>query len=219
MTALSLLLLVRSESAAQELPRLFVGATFGVATLSADVRAVTTEDETRVGMYKPENGLAINGFGGIHLWQYFSLQASYLWNRNELTLISARVNPRAGGFYVNQRASAQHVIVIDGLLYFRGRDSAVRPYLGTGLCLVRFTSQTVTRSLTGQLDPPADQIASTRIALRSAVGVDLWINRHTAFRYSFSETISGNPISPHLTPRGERGLANYQNLFGFVARF
>jgi hypothetical protein len=39
------------------------------------------------------------------------------------------------------------------------------------------------------------------------------------FRYSFSETISGNPISPSLTPPGERPLMNFQNLFGFVARF
>ena len=40
-----------------------------------------------------------------------------------------------------------------------------------------------------------------------------------SFRYSFSETITGNPISARLTPPGERNLANFQNLFGFVRRF
>jgi hypothetical protein len=40
-----------------------------------------------------------------------------------------------------------------------------------------------------------------------------------SFRYSFSETIGGNPISPRLSPPGERNLANFENLFGVVARF
>ena len=42
---------------------------------------------------------------------------------------------------------------------------------------------------------------------------------HLNFRYSFSETISANPISPSLTPPAQRGLANFQNLFGLVYRF
>jgi hypothetical protein len=35
-------------------------------------------------------------------------------------------------------------------------------------------------------------------------------------RYSFSESVSGNPISAQLSPPGQRNLANFQNLFGVV---
>ena len=66
---------------------------------------------------------------------------------------------------------------------------------------------------------PARDIASTRIGLRSHVGIDIRVSRHVNFRYSFSETISGNPISPSLTPPAPRRLANFQNLFGLVGRF
>jgi hypothetical protein len=40
-----------------------------------------------------------------------------------------------------------------------------------------------------------------------------------ALRRKHNESISGNPISAGLTPPGERNLANFQNLFGFVRRF
>ena len=217
--ALGLLLGAHAGALAQETPRVFVGSIVGVSTLSADVRSVSNGNEAHIGMYKPENGLAINTFAGIHLWEYFSLQGNYMWNRNDLTLISSLVRPQAGGFYESTHVSAQHAFVIDGLLYFRRRDSALRPYLGTGMCVVHFNSRTVAASATGLVNVAAGQIASTQIALRSAVGIDLWMNRYVALRYSFSETISANPISPHLMPMGERGLANFQNLFGFVARF
>jgi hypothetical protein len=69
------------------------------------------------------------------------------------------------------------------------------------------------------LTSPIGTIASTRIALRSHVGIDLRLSPHVAFRYSFSETISQNPISPSLTPPAPRRLANFQNLFGIVRRF
>jgi hypothetical protein len=63
------------------------------------------------------------------------------------------------------------------------------------------------------------EIASSRIGLRSHVGIDMRVSRHLDVRYSFSETISANPISPSLTPPARRGLANFQNLFGLVYRF
>ena len=66
---------------------------------------------------------------------------------------------------------------------------------------------------------PAGEIRSTHIGLRSHVGIDFRLSRHISFRYSFSETISSNPISPSLTPPGRRPLMNFQNLFGFVSRF
>jgi hypothetical protein len=51
------------------------------------------------------------------------------------------------------------------------------------------------------------------------VGIDFAVGRTWSVRYSFSETIGGNPISPQLAPPGERGMANFQNLFGLLAHF
>ena len=109
--------------------------------------------------------------------------------------------------------------MFDGLIYFRGRDSRLRPYLGTGLSLIRFTSDSVVSSESHGLEPPAAVIESTRVGLRSHVGIDVVLSRRLSFRYSFSETISSNPISPFLTPPGERRPANFQNLFGLLGRF
>jgi hypothetical protein len=71
----------------------------------------------------------------------------------------------------------------------------------------------------GGLPSPEGEIASTLVALRVAVGIDLAMGDRWSVRYSFSETISGNPVSARLTPPGERNLANFQNLFGVIRRF
>jgi hypothetical protein len=49
--------------------------------------------------------------------------------------------------------------------------------------------------------------------------LDLEIGRGWIVRYSFSESLSGNPISERLLPPGERNLANFQNLFGIIRAF
>jgi hypothetical protein len=91
--------------------------------------------------------------------------------------------------------------------------------LGTGLSLQHFSSNDFGSFTAQGLAPPTGAITSTRLGLRSHVGIDVKLSRAVKFRYSFSETISGNPISPSLTPPGTRGLANFQNLFGFVYQF
>ena len=48
------------------------------------------------------------------------------------------------------------------------------------------------------------------------MGLDLTLGRGWRVRYSFSESVSGNPISRQLSPPGQRNLANFQNLFGVV---
>jgi outer membrane protein W len=219
--ALALLVQLMSVSAAaqEDEPRFFAGGLFGVSALSADGRAVTTRDSAAVSQYDPHNGLALNVFAGIHLAQYFSLQANWMWNRNDLTLVSSFTAPGTSAFYEQHRESRQHAVVFDGLIYFRRLDSAIRPYLGTGLSVLHFSSEEHSLAATQGVSPPAGTIASTRIGFRSHVGIDFRLSRHVTFRYSFSETISGNPISPSLTPPGERPLMNFQNLFGFVARF
>jgi opacity protein-like surface antigen len=217
--ALTVAVLMTPLSATAQDRRIFAGALFGVSTLSADGRSVTAAPDASLSLYKPENGPALNALAGIHLSDYFSLQANYIWNRNDLTLVSSFLTAQANGFYEQQRHSGQHAVVADGLIYFRGLKSAVRPYLGTGICVVHFSSRTVVRSISSNLAAPSRDIGSTRIALRSAVGIDFALSQNVNFRYSFSETLSGNPISPHLLPPGQRRLANFQNLFGIVGRF
>jgi outer membrane protein W len=205
--------------AAQDDGRVYAGALFGASTLSADARAVTAENSASASMYKPENGIALNVFAGTHLGRFFTLQGNYIFNRNGLTLFASTTSPTGGGFYEQPRDSAQHAFVADLLVYFRRRGSGLRPYLGTGLAVVRFNSAAVTEALTSGLAPPAGAIRSTRLALRSHVGIDFAVGRTWSVRYSFSETIGGNPISPQLAPPGERGMANFQNLFGLLAHF
>ncbi len=211
--------LMAVPASAQSESRIFAGALFGVSTLSADARSVVTGADAVVSLYDPKNGPAVNVFAGVHLAQYFAIQVNWIWNRNDLTLFSSYASPQAGGFYEQTRHSSQHALVFDGLIYFRRLDSSIRPYLGTGLSVLRFSSEEVAGSRAQGLMPPVGEIRSTRIGLRSHVGIDIKLSRHVVFRYSFSETISGNPISPSLTPPGERGLMNFQNLFGFVSVF
>ena len=216
---LTFILCMTCMPAAAQDTRVFAGALLGVSTLSADGRSVTTASDASLSLYKPENGPAVNVFAGAHLAQYFSVQANWMWNRNDITLVSSFTTPQGGGFYEQRRHSRQHAVVIDGLIYFRRLDSVVRPYLGTGLSVLHFSSGEAVAASVHGLIPPAGEIVSTRIGLRSHVGIDLRMSRRLGFRYSFSETISGNPISPALTPPAPRRLANFQNLFGFVGRF
>ena len=205
-------------AAAQDEPRYFAGGLFGVSTLSADARSVTNGADATLSLYEPTNGAALNVFAGVHLAQYFSVQANWMWNRNDLTLVSSFVTPDGGGFYEQHRRGRQHAVVLDALIYFRRLNSSVRPYLGTGLSLVYFSTDVIRSSAEG-LAPPTGDLASSHIGLRSHVGIDLRLSRLVSFRYSFSETISSNPVSPSLTPPAHRGLMNFQNLFGFVSTF
>jgi outer membrane protein W len=210
--------LMSVPAAAQDEARAFAGALFGASALSADAQAVTAGADAAVSLYDPKNGSALNVFGGVHVAQYFAIQVNWMWNRNDLALVSSYTSPQAGGFYEQTRDSSQHALVVDGLIYFRRLDSSIRPYLGTGLSVVHFSSEEIDSRAQG-LSPPPRAITSTHIGLRSHVGIDFRLSRHISFRYSFSETISSNPISPSLVPPGRRPLMNFQNLFGFVSRF
>src|SRR5688572_27778525 len=69
---------------AQDDPRLFAGAVAGVSALSADARSVTNGSDAALSLYDPGLGPALNVFGGIHLAKYFSIQANWMWNRNDI---------------------------------------------------------------------------------------------------------------------------------------
>lgn len=211
-------LIVVPHAHAQDERRGYAGGLVGIATLSADATTSTSAGRADVALYKPENGPALNLFGGLHVHPYVSLQVNYVWNRNDVTLFSSVVSAGASGFFEQRRNGGQHAVIGDALLYFRRRGDAIRPYLSTGVGRVRFQSDPG-RTTNGGLPGPEGEFSSTRFALRVAVGIDLAIRDAWSFRYSFSETISGNPISTRLTPPGERNLANFQNLFGIVRRF
>jgi hypothetical protein len=207
------------QAFAQDEGRLYAGALVGVSTLSADGRTSTQPSRAEASLYKPENGLALNLFAGVHLGRYFTVQSNYVWNRNDLTLFSSFTSAEGGRFYEQQRTSAQHAVVGDALLYFRALGSGVRPYLSTGVGFVRFTSESARSVVASGLSAPEGEITSTRVLLRVAVGIDIAAGDRWSFRYSFSESISSNPVSARLMPPGERNLANFQNLFGFIRHF
>jgi hypothetical protein len=206
-----------APAAAQEPLRLYAGVLAGVSALSADAAAEVDPPMGRLSSYAPSNGLAVDAFLGWHVGNYFSVQLNYVGNRNDLVL-AAVSTAGDGGAYEQQRTSRQHAFVADGLIYFRNLSSRVRPYLGTGLAIVRFASDPVETSAVG-LDPPEGRIGATRPALRSHVGIDLAFGRRLRARYSFSETIGPNPVGPRLSPPGRRALLNFQNLFGLLVTF
>jgi len=210
-------LLVRPVSAQDE-RHIFIGALVGMSALQADAEADGVPPNIRASLYAPKLGPALDLFAGWHLADYFSVQVDYIWNRNDLRLVSSVVAEGDARGYEQHRDSAQHAVVADTLVYFRNRDSRIRPYLGTGLVIVRFASD-ATGVTEGGLAPPPDRVTETHLAVRSHVGIDVALTSAFSLRYSFSETIGGNPISPLLTPSGHRALANFQNLFGGLVRF
>lgn len=196
----------------------YVGAIGGVSTLSADAGSQATISGLSLSSYSPQNGGALNVFAGLHLHNYFSIQADYIWNQNGLVLSST--SSSSNTFYQQLRTSSQHAAVFDFLIYFRRRNTRIRPYLGTGGGILHLTS--TESELLGSAGVPAlppSKFSATRPLFRSHVGIDVRLSHSLDFRYSFSESLSKNDISKHLSPPAPRRLANFQNLFGFVVRF
>src|SRR5258708_39629099 len=130
--------LVCKVADAQSRPRVFAGVAAGIATLAADARSEITSSGADVSLYKPENGPALDIFVGSHVREYLTVQGNYVWNRNDVTLTSVRATDSGPSFYDVQRASSQHALIGDLLVYFRERRSAIRPYLSAGVGVVRF---------------------------------------------------------------------------------
>ena len=191
----------------------------GVSTLSADARAVTSPSGVAVSLYKPENGLTANLFIGTHLNDYLTLQANYIWNRNGLTLVSTRAGGGAIALSEQTRVSTQHAVVGEVLLYFRSRASRFRPYLSAGVRLVRFASDRTRDDVVAMTTPPEPAFSDRHATVRVAVGLDVSAGEDWLVRYSFSESVSGNSVSARLSPKGERNLANFQNLVGLIRVF
>src|SRR5262245_17800993 len=202
---------------AQHTPGPYVGVLAGLSTLSADARSEVTSRGADVSLYTPENGPAIDILFGIQVHRYVSLQANYIGNVNDVTLISVRSLDSA--FYEQPRSSHQHAAIGDVLVYFRNLDSAIRPYLSFGGGVVHIATTSVAEARVQDATPPAQTRRATYGVLRTAVGIDIALSRQWAARYTFSETLSGNPFSAALSPPGQRKLANFQNLVGIVRAF
>lgn len=216
--ALSVLLSFCGPLVAQ--PSYYIGALGGVSTLSADGRSLFVSGGASTSLYKPENGPLLNLFAGVHLSDYLSVQANYVWNRNDVALVSL-VAPDHGTAlaYQQNRSSRQHAVFGEVLIFFRNRDSRVRPFLSAGIGAVSLRSEEklVTNVSGNPLLPPA-VFSAAKPAFRTAVGIDLSLGPRLQFRYSFAEAIHGNEFSRYLSPPGQRNLAHFQNLFGFVVR-
>ena len=198
----------------------YAGVLGGVSTLSGDARSLLSPSTTAFASYDPKNGGAVQVLVGRHFSDYFTLQADYIWNRNALTLTAATFNSGIQDGYQETRNSTQQSVIADVLVYFRKRDSRLRPYLSVGIGVVHFASS-VDRieQILGTPVLPPQNFSSNMIALHVPVGMDVNLGKGWAFRYTFSETLSKNPVSDRLSPPGQHSLKNFQNLFGIIRRF
>lgn len=200
-------------------PNRFVGGYAGISTLSADGRTDVTSANARFSSYKPENGLTVVGLAGLHINDFFSVMGSYGWNRNSILFAGGEAGAVSGAVTQRHRAT-MHTVIGEGMLYFRPRKSRVRPYLSAGAGVAHVTSSARgTPNGFGIAPALPRRITHTGPAFRVAVGIDLFFTANAAFRYSFSETLQGNPFSAALTPPAPRRLANFQNWFGVVLYF
>ncbi len=198
----------------------YTGTLGGVSTLSGDARSLLNSGSTAFSSYDPKNGGAVEVLAGRHFSDYFTIQADYIWNGNAVTLTSAAFNNGTPQGYQETRRSSQQSVIADVLVYFRKRDSRLRPYLSVGTGLVHFiSSEERIEEVLGTPNLPPQRFSSNMIALHVPVGMDVNLGKGWALRYTFSETLSKNPVSDRLLPPGQHSLKNFQNLFGIIRRF
>src|SRR5258708_35194223 len=152
----------------------YAGVLGGVSTISGDARSLLSPSSSAFASYNPKNGGAVQVLVGRHFSDYFTLQANYIWNRNTLTLTAAAFNNGMQDGYQETRNSTQQSVVADVLIYFRKRDSRLRPYLSVGTGVVHFASS-VDRieQILGTPDLPPQKFSSNMIALHVPVGIDV----------------------------------------------
>jgi hypothetical protein len=217
--ALAVLLFFVCSCAVTVEAQVYAGVTGGVATLSGDSRSLLGTTSS-FSSYNPKNGPAVEVLLGMDLTNYFSVQAEYIWNSNPLNLATASFSQGMQQAYQESRSSSQQSVLGDLLIYFRQRGSRLRPFLSIGTGLVHLSSsQQQIKQLFGSPMLPPQQFSSNMVGLHVPVGIDVALAKGWAFRYSFSETLTGNPISHQLSPQGLHNLQNFQSLFGFVKRF
>ena len=211
----TLLVLLPCSAVAQ----FYAGGMVAVTSLSGDARSIITPGATQFSSYNPQNGPGLNLLAGKHFNDYFSIQGDYVWNRNALTLSAADVAGSSVSKYKETMQSSQHSAFASVLVYFRSRNSRLRPYLSVGTGFVHLSSsvQNVSVQQGSVIAPGA--FDTNFIALRVPVGIDVKMHAGWYFRYSFTENISHNPISTQLSPPATHTFKNFQNLFGVIHQF
>jgi hypothetical protein len=200
--------------------QMYAGILGGISSLSGDARSIVSSDSIAFSSYDPKNGGDISVFFGKHFSDYFSGQVSYTWNENDLSLTAGSSGTGTQQAYQQSRSSSQQSVLGNALVYFRPRNSRLRPYLSAGTGFMHFASrQESLQQVLGSPTLPPQQFSANVIVLNVPVGIDVNLGKGWAFRYTFSETISRNPISDRLSPAGQHTFKNFQNLFGFVRRF
>jgi len=193
----------------------YFGAMGGIATLSGDANAVITPTSASTSSYDPSNGGAASAFIGVHIFNYISVQADYVWNRNDVVLVSSNSGAGATSFYRLPESVTQNGFLGNALVYFRKRESRIRPYLSEGVGAVLIHNRLSAGGIVAgnpSLPPASSDRAS--IALRTSVGLDLRFREAWHFRYSFGETITRNTFGEQLSPPEHRIAKNFQSLFG-----
>lgn len=200
--------------------QLYVGVLGGVSALSVDARSSFSSGSSAFSSYDPKNGGTFELLGGKHLSDYFTIQGSYIWNVNTLHVGAGSFLNTGQVGYQQTRGSSQSSFIAGVLVYFRNRDSRLRPYLSVGTGLVHFSSseEHLDEAVGDPVLPPRNFSANT-IALHVPVGMDVKLGKGWAFRYTFSETISKNPIDDRLSPSPQHAFKNFLNLFGFIKQF
>src|SRR5215472_11330840 len=194
---------------------IYFGGMGGIATLSGDANAVITANSASTSSYDPSNGAAASGFVGVHIFNYVSLQADYVWNRNNVVLVSSINSSGASSFYRIPESATQQAFLGNALIYFRKRESRFRPYVaeGVGAALIhsRLSGDAI---ISGNPTLPPASSKHASIALRTSVGLDLRLRGPWYFRYSFGETLTRNTFGDELSPPEHRVAKNFQSLFG-----
>ncbi len=213
-------LICASVAASSAQAQFYAGALGGVSTLSGDTSAAINSSATNFSTYNPQNGPVVNGLLGRHFNDFFSAQGDYVWNRNSLSLTGAAVDSGLLADYEETRHSSQQSLFVSALVYFRKRSSWVRPYLSVGTGWVHLSSTEQKIILTqGSPALPPNEFSSNMLALHVPVGIDVRLHDGWRLRYTFTETLSKNPISDELSPPGPHSFKNFQNLIGIVREF
>ncbi len=198
----------------------YFGALGGLATLSGDGSAVITTGSASTSLFSPTNGGAAEAFFGMHLFPYVSLQADYVWNRNDVLLVSTLGASGANSFFRLPETITQNAFLANVLVYFRPRGSRIRPYLSEGVGGVLIHSRLSSGGVNqGNLPLPPNSSDHASPALRTLVGIDLRLRPLWFFRYSFGETLSRNTLGDQVSPAEHRIPKNFQNLFGVFYQF
>ena len=188
--------------------------------MSADGQTRISGTETAISLYKPENGPVLHMFAGRDLTNYFSVQGSVTRNSNAFSVTGSRTAAGVEATFQQDYRLRSLSGGGEGMFYFRPRSSRFRPYLsgGVGFASLRATAGGV-QIAKGAVQLPPAKFDAVKPYWRTAVGIDVAVGQGWMVRYSFSEALTGNPISKQLQPPGARALADFQSIFGFLKRF